>query len=86
MSLAIQPKAIAKVALSHATGLIIGLLPVLALVWLAYDVLVAVWLRPKYGLQTITAWIQTQSAKYIAIPFLTGLIFGLVFGHLFGQF
>jgi len=26
------------------------------------------------------------SRKYIAIPFLAGLVLGLVSGHLFGQF
>ena len=55
-------------------------------IWLAFDLLVVSYLRPKYGTPTITHWIQATSATYPAIPFMTGLILGLICGHLFGQF
>ena len=62
------------------------LFPLLLCVWLAYDVGVAAYLRPRFGTPTLTSEVIRLSKLYPAVPFLTGLVIGLVCGHLFGQF
>ena len=64
------------------------LVPVLlwALIWLIGDILIATWLRPRYGIRTITSRLQQLGSAYPAVPFLAGLVIGLLCGHLWLQF
>jgi len=66
--------------------LIVVPLALLVVSWLVGDFLIAAHYRPRFGVPTITARVQELSRRYIALPFVTGLVLGLVCGHLFGQF
>ena len=65
---------------------VIGLFPAGLIVWLFYDVLVELYLKPKFGVPTITHEVITISKAYPIIPALSSLILGLLIAHFWGQF
>jgi hypothetical protein len=65
---------------------IVGSIALFLASWLAFDLAVALWFRPKYGTPTITHEVRRLGRRYLAATFLAGLVIGLVCGHLFGDF